>query len=171
LIPEPYEATIEHRATLRSLTSELISRYVLGAAPNFEAPFRLREPDSKDDRLVEIQPEAERELIMLKQLTWFYVIQRPSLAGQQTGQRRVVEDLFSIFYNATKTVVTRDVLPASAKQLLEREMENPDSEPDEELRCRISADVVSGLSEQQAIGLHSRFTGVEPGSILLGIAP
>jgi len=170
-IAEPYEGTIEHRAILRSLTSELISRYVLGAAPAFEAPFKLREPDSNDDRLVEIQPEAERELIMLKQLTWFYVIQRPSLAGQQTGQRRVVEDLFSIFYKATKTVVTRDVLPTSAKQLLERQMGNPVSRPDEELRCRIAADVVSGLSEQQAIGLHSRFTGVEPGSILLGIAP
>lgn len=42
---------------------------------------------------------------------------------------------------------------------------------EEELRARLAADVVCMLSEQQAIALHQRLTGVDPGSVLQGVIP
>jgi dGTP triphosphohydrolase len=38
--------------------------------------------------------------MMLKELTWRYVIQNPALETQQYGQRRVIMDLFHIFADA-----------------------------------------------------------------------
>jgi dGTPase len=168
-IRAPYTGTTEDRANLRSLTSWLISRYVQGPTPEEGPPFRLRVPDAQNTRTVEINQVAEYELTMLKQLTWFYVIQRPSLAGQQFGQRRVVGDLFGIYRDAAESVGGRDLLPPAAKDWLEYELQQG-AEPGEGLFSRLAADVVCGLSEQQAIGLHQRFTGVDPGSVLMGIA-
>jgi dGTPase len=167
----PYEGTLENRATLRSLSSELISRYVLGVASESVPPFRLREPDATDRRTVSIVRQAELEIAMLKQLTWFYVIQRPSLAGQQKGQRRVITDLFEIFCTATVEVKTRDMLPPSARELMEKSLADPGDKPSLEISLRTAADLVCMLSEQQAIALHRRYTGVEVGSFLEGISP
>jgi dGTPase len=159
-VTEPYSGTLAQRANLRGLTSTLITRY-FGA-------ITLREPDVADRRLVRILPEAEREITMLKQLTWFYVIQRPSLAGQQHGLRRVVGDLFDIFHEAATGEL--DMLPLAALEQLALETDKGDF-PAETLRARMAADIVCSLSEQQAISLHQRLTGVDPGSILMGLMP
>ncbi len=159
-ILEPYSGTRKQRANLRSLTSLLISRYV--------SAISLREPDARNRRSVQIRAEAEREITMLKQLAWFYVIQRPSLAGQQRGQRRLIGELFEIFVDATSTVKGRDLLPMGARQFLE---ETRGRSLDEATRARVAADVVCSLSEQQAVALHQRLTGVEPGSVLQGLLP
>jgi len=162
-IAEPYTGGKDQRARLRSLTSLLISRYVPAIV--------LRKPDKTDPRTVEIQLEAEREITMLKQLTWFYVIQRPSLAAQQLGQRRVVRDLFSIYHEATETLSSRDLLPIGAREFFESALQSTPGQDIPQLRARVAADVVCDLSEQQATALHRRLTGVDPGSVLQGIAP
>ncbi len=162
-IAEPYAGTREQRARLRSLTSLLISRYI--------PAITLKKPDRTDARAVAIQREAEQEITMLKQLTWFYVIQRPSLAAQQLGQKRVVCDLFEIFHRATESVTGRDVLPVGARQFLDEALTTIKTQEVEALRARVAADVVCNLSEQQAIALHQRLTGVDPGSVLYGIIP
>ena len=43
---------------------------------------------------------------MLKELTWTYVIEAVSLAGRQQGQKRVIDELFSIFSNLSQNVET-----------------------------------------------------------------
>jgi len=172
-IAEPYTGTREQRARLRSLTSLLISGYVQA--------IRLRKPDKANSRTVAIKPEAEREITMLKQLTWYYVIHRPSLAAQQRGQERVVHDLFNIFYEATESLASRDLLPIGARQFLEDALKRTPGrrrrgrrarrQNVKSIRARVAADVVCSLSEQQAIALHQRLTGVDPGSVLYGIFP
>jgi dGTPase len=162
-IAEPYTGTREQRARLRSLTSLLISGYVQAIS--------LREPNKANPRTVTIKREAEREITMLKQLTWFYVIQRPSLAVQQRGQKRVVGDLFHIFFEATESVASRDMLPIGARQFLEDTLKRTQDHDVQALRARVAADVVCSLSEQQGIALHQRLTGVDPGSVLYGIVP
>jgi dGTPase len=170
-IDEPYVGTREQRANLRSLTSLLITRYVRGADPD-DPPFRFRLPDGQDRRTVAIRSEAEREITMLKQLTWFYVIQRPSLAGQQLGQQRIIRELFEDFYAATESVTTRDRLPGGARESLEAALQAAAASGPQgihSVRARTAADVICGLSEQQAIGLHQRLRGFEPGSVFSGL--
>lgn len=167
-IDEPYAGTREQRANLRGLTSVLITRYVRGADAEIP-PIQLHIPDETSARMVAIRPEADREITMLKQLTWFYVIQRPSLAGQQEGQRRVVKELFDTFFEATESVASRDLLPAGAQEWLEEALAQPGDRTEEEIRCRTAADVICSLSEQQAYALYRRMTGIDPGSVLIGI--
>lgn len=155
-----YTGTLSQRANLRGLTSDLIRRY-------FPA-LTLHQPTLEDPRLVSIGEEAEREITMLKQLTWFYVIQRPSLAGQQHGQRRVIGDLFDIFHQASTK--ERDLLPPGALDHYYMEVEEGNFSEDV-LQARMAADIVCSLSEQQAISLHQRFTGIDPGSVLIGMMP
>lgn len=160
-IAEPYTGSREQRARLRSFTSLLISRYI--------PSLSLKAPDSSNRRSVTIKAEAEREVAMLKQLTWYYVIQRPSLAAQQMGQKRVVRDLFEIHHRATEKASTRDLLPIGAREFLESELATIAPEKVASMQARVAADVVCSLSEQQAIALHRRLTGVDPGSVLQGI--
>jgi dGTPase len=155
-----YAGTASQRANLRGLTSDLIRRY-------FPA-VTLHEPTLDDPRLVSIGDEAEREITMLKQLTWFYVIHRPSLAGQQYGQRRVIGELFDIFHEAAAN--ESDLLPPGALDHYRAEVEEGNFSEDL-LQARIAADIVCTLSEQQAISLHQRFTGIDPGSVLTGMMP
>ena len=37
---------------------------------------------------------------MLKELTWVYIIEAPSLISQQYGQRQVIKKLFEIYMDA-----------------------------------------------------------------------
>ena len=49
-----------------------------------------------------IDEDRELEVAMLKELTWVYVIEAPDLASQQERQRRVIEGLFSIYWDAAQ---------------------------------------------------------------------
>jgi dGTPase len=166
-IHEPYSATRTQRARLRSLTSWLIRRYV--RPEEDEPPIQLQEPTQENRRVVKVHPIAEREIAMLKQLTWFYIIHRPSLAGQQVGQRRIVCELFEIFSDAGRNPKKVMQLPVGAQERLSEELEQ--SGDRDGVAARIASDLICGLSEQQAIALYQRLTGVNPGSVLELIVP
>jgi dGTPase len=135
-ITEPYDGSLTQRANLRGLTSTLITRYV-GA-------ISLRDPTPAKPRLVRIESVPEREITMLKQLTWFYVIQRPSLAAQQKGQRRVIRELFEILHDASAK--NHDMLPPGAWEHYQREKADG-LHSEEALRARLAGDVICSLSE------------------------
>lgn len=160
-IQEPYEGTRSQRAALRSFTATLIGRYV-GA-------IKLQVPKTQRERRVEINVEAEREIAILKELAWHYVIRSPSLASQQRGQRRVIHDLFEIHLDAcrSKRAARRSILPVRYReQLKEMESTAATEEEREALCARIAADIVAGMTEEQALYMHQRLTGISPGSVL-----
>jgi dGTPase len=154
---EPFVGSERQRRALRRAASLLISKYVK-AATLYERRGQI---------VLRRTRASEAEVEMLKQLTWHYVIRRPSLASQQVGQRAVVSNLFRVYLDAMQDGPNRssrlDVLPAWARQQLARE-ERGGGVP-EMVRARVAADVVCGMSEQQALDLHSRMLGVSLGSI------
>ena len=79
-ITEPYVGNLPQQSALREFTSANISRYMNGVSL---AGNRWSVP-----RLVMC------ELGMLKQLTWFYVIDHPSMTTPQRGQRQLIRSLF-----------------------------------------------------------------------------
>jgi len=87
-----FAASDEDRQTLRTWTQTMIGTYV--------SAIELYVPTNTDDGRVVIEPRAEQEVTMLKELTWFYVINNPSLATQQHGQRKIVKTLFNTFVEA-----------------------------------------------------------------------
>jgi dGTPase len=150
-LTDPYLGTGSQQAGLRSLTAHLIARYITNG-------IRLREPNSSNKNRVEIDPQHQMEITMLKELTWHYVIKNPALATQQSGQRRVIKELFQIFREAASSG-REELFPVRYREQLMEIAGALD-------QARIVADLIASLSEQQALDLHQRVTGISPGSVL-----
>ena len=87
------------------------------------------------------------------------MIDNPGLATQQDGRRHIIGQLFAIFAKAA-AVEDLAVFPISAREQLE---EVGSTHPQQ---MRIVCDLIAGLTEQQAVDLHRRLTGIDFGSVL-----
>jgi dGTPase len=148
-IDHPYGDDDEDRARLRTFSSALIGSYA--SAIHLEAP-------KVNARTVAIESNKEKEVFMLKQMTWHYVILRPSLATQQYGERKIIRDLFEIFQTAAKKN-RFTIFPPRVAQVLREYREDEES-------VRAIVDMISGMTERQAVSLHGRLTGASLGSVL-----
>lgn len=149
-VTEPYDGQTSQRSRLRHLTRSLIRDYVL--TPRLDIRGR--------DLILAIDPRMTTEILMLKQLTWVYVIENPALATQQHGQRAIIRELFRIYAEAAAGA-DHSIFPTSARE----ELEQSGSGGVRRHRMRVVCDLVAGLTEQQATNLHRRLTGVDFGSI------
>jgi dGTPase len=155
---EPYTGSVGHRASLQSLSADLIGTYV--------DAFRLKDNWRPGERRVVIDDDARKEVVMLKELTWQYVIKNPALAIIQHGQRQIVEELFRVFLIAAKTPASRSIFPPVNREQLERAVKSVPEEDQPTATARVVIDLIAGLTEQQALALYQRLSGMFPGSIL-----
>jgi len=148
-IEDAYTGERAHRAALRSFTGNLIGRYINAITlENSAGKWRVvRDPD------------LELEVIMFKELVWTYVIEAPSLATQQHGQRKIISDLFDIYSKAADSK-KRNIFPPYYRERLERCGSDPAK------INRVCVDLVAGLTENQAVAIHGRLTGNNLGSSL-----
>jgi dGTPase len=150
-IDEAYEGRDDQRADLRGMASNLITQYL-------EA-FKLEDGNAPGQAEIAIDDELEAQVDVLKDLTWVYVVMRPSLAVMQEGRREVIRKLCVWYENATKIGGERRLLPPAYQKRL-------DSAPTDEARSRLVNDLVSGLTEDTALALFRRMSGVDPGSVI-----
>lgn len=146
---DPYEGTRLHRATLRSMTSTLVGRYISAMAFDSESGS------------VAIDDEASTEVRLLKDLTWHYVIESRALISQRYGHARLIRDLLVTLCDAASDR-ERDIkiLPEFYREQV------VDSRYEDAVIVRAVADTVASMTEAQAIGLHSRLLGYSLGSAL-----
>jgi dGTPase len=153
----PFTGELQQRINLRRFISEKIAFYAIIIEP--------RLPTDDNPRLVEIPVLYERQMEMLKQITWHYVITNPALATQQHGQREVIRTLFRIYRMAASDgkrgealfpIAFRDRL-ARTKKMYER---------DESALTRLVVDLIASMTEYQALRVFQKLTGVIPGSAL-----
>ncbi len=150
-LEEPYSGTQRQRCSLRNLTSQLIARYITA----------IELESTSLGVAVRIDPERRKEVLMWKELTWYYVITGPSLATQQHGQRKIISGLFEMFMDAADKKHF-GVFPAGSRELMER-YRSAGSGVDQEL-VRAIVDLIAGMTEQQAVRIYHRLTGVSLGS-------
>ena len=139
-----YRGSVVDRVTTRARSSTLIDRYINAV----EIGSGRRTP-------IRIAKEYKAEVAVLKELTWFYVIRRPSLETLHRGQRAVIRRLHRIYCSAA-TAGELSIFPEAQRDQLR---ETPDD-------LRVVTDFVSGLTEEMAYELHHRLTGESKGSIL-----
>jgi dGTPase len=144
----PFDGTRSARATLRAAASVLISRYVAALSP--------RPKPAAGESLVRVEISARAEVAVLKELAWFYIINRPSLATVQYGQERVIEELHGIYHDAAQEPKLHKLFPSAQQEVLR--------EAAHDMRC--VTDLVASLTEDLAFELYARLTGVKKGSIL-----
>jgi dGTPase len=144
---QPYRGSLVDRVTTRARSSTLIDRYISAVS------VRKRPAAGKSPVFIDHRYRAE--VAVLKELTWFYVIKRPSLETLHHGQRRIVRRLHRIYVNAARSGDVT-IFPAAQRDQLH---ETPED-------MRIVTDFVAGLTEEMAYELHHRLTGESKGSIL-----
>lgn len=148
LISEPYEGARHQRQQLRTMTSQLIGRYIRAA--------RLSEPDS-GGKSVKIAREQFDEVLVLKQITRDYIINNPSLAGQRQGHERIIRSLFGWIIDGITASGPPRFLPTRLRYLSDIEGTTP---------ARVATDCIASLTEAECIGLHARLSGISSGSVL-----
>lgn len=149
LLSDPYDGGRLQREQLRRMTSQLIGRYIGGISIN---------PDSKAKKAVVFHDDWLNEIRILKQITRDYIIGSPTLAAQQHGQKRIIEDLFQAFWKGhDRELGFPPFLPIRLRYLAEVQGTT---------RPRFVADCISSLSESEAVRLHARLCGATTGSVL-----
>lgn len=149
LLSDAYDGSREQREQLRRMTSQLIGSYI-GA-------IRINE-DRGSDVAVTFNEDLRAEVLILKQITRDYIIASPTLAAQQHGQKRIIEELFKALWDGCGAKKEcPPFLPVRLKYL--RDVENSS-------RGRFVTDCIASLSESEAVALHGRLTGSMTGSVL-----
>lgn len=146
LLDETYEGSRAQRQQLRTMTSQLIARFITA--------LELVEPDEQGVA-VRIDQDKADEVRILKQITRDYVIDSPSLAAQQRGQERLIRNLFLALLEGGENGYPR-FAPVRLRYLWAEEVP----------RARSVADCISSLTEREAIALHNRLFGEASGSVL-----
>lgn len=136
----PYAGARNQRKLLRRATAFLIGRYLNAVRLQIEnGAWRLVLHDGD---------QARHEVELMKELVWYYVIDKPPLRTLQHGQVRIITDLFKTYRDAA---ISEDlaVLPVSMRDAVEGGVEP----------VRAAADAVASLTERQAVLLWRRVTG------------
>jgi dGTPase len=146
----PYEGTRNDRARLRIFTSMLVGRYING--------LRLADPDT-NHKTVFVEEPMRKQIALLKQLTWYYVIEAPGLAAQQHAHRQIIRYLFHAFLQETRRSPSR-LLPPYYRERLAEAGTMPTA-----VR-RVVVDLIAGMTEAQALITYQRLNGIVHGSAL-----
>ncbi len=151
----PFENTSAERQALSEFTSGLVERYVeAGRETSPEAVF----VENEDGRWNLKKEEYIDEIRMLKAMTEFYVISNPTLMQQQHGQRRILRELFEALYSeANPKDLSKSIIPSPFHDWVKTHDDSP--------RSRIVADIISALTERQAVALHRRLCGDTPDAL------
>lgn len=153
-VSDPYRGLRGERAALRAFSSSLIGRYIQSAE---------LDPRSPRGRRLTLPVEYRREIFILQQLTWHYVILNPALSMQQAGQTRLISSLFDFFYDAALGVEEL-LFPPRAREMLKPLVDGTYQGNRKKFCARLAADVVSSMTEHEAQNVAHRILGVSPGS-------
>ncbi|HYW08976.1 MAG TPA: dNTP triphosphohydrolase, partial [Longimicrobium sp.] len=157
---EEYDGTLAQRARLRSRTSGLIREFL--------PEVKIAEPGADEPLVIDTMHQIQMKF--LQRLVWHYVIENPRLATQQAGQRRIIENLFTEFFQASEPdrhgrPRNRYIIPAAVERDLDSVVK---LEGDEQIqaRLRLAADAVCSFTDAEAIAISNRLRGVVPGSVM-----
>ncbi|MDE2822352.1 MAG: dNTP triphosphohydrolase [Chloroflexota bacterium] len=145
-LTKPYAGERAQRKLLRRATALLIGRSLHAVGlQEMDGVWRLGFPHGD---------EVRHEVEFMKELVWYYVIDRPALRTQQHGQQRIITDLFTAYHTAAKEDLA--VLPVSMREAV----------ADGVAPSRAAADAVAALTERQAVVLWRKLTGTAQGTLL-----
>jgi len=158
----PFKNRATHQARLHAMGSQMITKYCNAVV--------------WDGTRLKFGPDEEDELALLKELTWFYVIDNPSTGTLQHGQRKVVRTLFRqlrlLVRAAQETRREEWRLPRQLHDFLDLDLIGEASREaasgnEEAIACRAIADYIATLTEHQAYDLYGRLSGNPIGSSAL----
>jgi dGTPase len=177
LLEAPYRGIEDQKRILHTLFGTVIDNYanmVTIEEDDGVAKLAMRDYEQQpaDDVLLEIK--------IYKDLTRFYVHNHSPLKTQQFGERRILTDLFNIYFAAYGSDQDSGVLPEDYQELRDRTFKEesgfvlpasdrngvPLATIDQALCARLAADYITRMTEAEARQMHSRLTGTDLGSFV-----
>ena len=149
--------SFEQKAQIKRISSQLIQTYIHSVQLSTKYGDRGH---------LKYNLQREEELKFLQRIVWSYVISNPRLSTQRYGQKRIIRTLFEIYLEAIRD---RDLsfIPARfVKEFLEIEENSTSTAQVEQEKTRMAVDIVSGLSEAEAVVQYRRLIGISQGSFL-----
>lgn len=144
-IDRRYDGSLAQRCGLWNFTTVLISDYV--------SAIRLTDAKDSSRELVKIKPGAKDEILMLKELTWHYVILNHELATIQHGQRQAVRTVFETMLKAAYDKCQWSLFPLEYREELDR------AGKDRPALKRIVTDFVASMTEREIKSLYHSLRG------------
>jgi dGTPase len=149
LVPDhQYDGSLAEQQWLWQQVTVLISRYV--------DQIKLIVPKAEQESCLLIDAEYRRELGILAQLTWHFVILSRDLQTVQFGQRRVVHEVLQILLDATRDKSRWNLFPRLYRDELDH-AENTKDPP--QTLMRVAVDYVAGMAEHELERIHDSLTG------------
>ncbi|MER6670557.1 dGTP triphosphohydrolase [Amycolatopsis japonica] len=144
--------TRENRVQMNMITSKHLTSLVKAVRLVDRPPF------------VEVDQDSQYRVAALKELTWFYVIDRPPLAIQQEGQKRIIGSLFDRLFTCLVKSPNSPKIPIQLRVIyrdIKRDEEATGTfKGNKEARCaRAVSDYICLLTEAQAVDLGKRLEG------------
>ncbi|WP_410675711.1 deoxyguanosinetriphosphate triphosphohydrolase family protein [Amycolatopsis sp. cmx-4-68] len=144
--------TRQNRSAMNAITTSNLTECVGAISLVSEPPYVT--VDTRCQYLVEA----------LKELTWFYVIDRPSLAVMQKGQKRIVQSLYDRLRDCLAESPKSPRLPIQLRSIYRGLGHDPDfasayPRSSEAREARAVVDYMCVLTEAQAVDLDERLGG------------
>lgn len=149
-ISEPFRGTRSQSGSLNEFVSHTIHDLVENT--------RLLPFPGEGGVALAVPPEQRLRVLLLKELTWVYVIRNPALATHRRGQQHVVRTLFEVYDDAAKR---KDwvLFPAQGQDEAEELVQQFSGEVPVVDRARLVADTIAALTDLQAVRLYQQLTG------------
>ena len=139
-----YVGSREQRCSLWQFTTMLISRYVDAISLT---------TSGVGQSVVKLRPSAVDEVLMLKELTWHYVILHNDLAKDQRGHRNMVRTVFNELRSAAEEPKHRKLFPPFFKDQIR------EADGDASVATRAVSDYVSSMTERELARMYRALTG------------
>lgn len=149
---QPYDGSSTMRALVRLGGSHLIGRY-------FEATT-LTQAGGRAN--LHVDDTFRAEIAVLKELLWFYVIDRPSLAAIQHGQRKAMTVLFGLLTDAARNRSEWRVFPPPVQEALAAGPSDGRGDVEEQARARLVIDFIAGMTDHTAWWMYTTLAGIAP---------
>jgi dGTPase len=107
---------------------------------------------------LQVDEALRTEVAVLKELTWFYVIERPDLATVQDGQRRIIGGICDRFWEAADKNDLHLFPPLEQEELRDAHTDAS--------KARVVCDFVGRLTEDRALELHKRLLGTSISTVV-----
>lgn len=153
-----FNGTAEDLADLDNLRSTLLSNFI--------------EATKLEERNLDVNEQSRLLNSMLKQLIWFHIIDEPRLANIQTGQRRVLKDIFQSLLDVASRAYGADSdglpnekqlrrLPQGLRRSIELGIKQESKYQLDKKVARGVIDYIASLSDGEAYSLHATLRGRE----------
>ncbi len=140
-----YVGSREQRCSLWQFTTMLISRYV--------DAISLTKTPGVGQSVVKLRSSAVDEILMLKELTWHYVILHNDLAKDQRGHRKMVRAVFAELRSAADEPKYWKLFPPFFKDQIR------EAHGDPPIATRAVSDYISSMTERELARRYQALTG------------